>query len=84
MDFHIWISASSMLDSRLYIIYIANYILLLGRPLLFQKHFCLFFQKWIFSTCSASTIFGNMESALLGVQIIADNFLHASQNQSYL
>ena len=50
MDFHIRISASSMLDSRLYIIYIANYILLLGRPLLFQKHFCLFFQKF-FKTC---------------------------------
>ena len=84
MDFHISISASSMLDSRLYIIYIANYILLLGRPLLFQKYFYLFFQKRIFSTCSALTIFGNMESASLGLQIIADNFLRASQNQSYL
>ena len=46
-------------------IFFANYILLLDWPLLFQKCFYLFFQKRIFSTYSASIIFGNMQSALL-------------------
>ena len=64
-------------------IFLVNYILLLDWPLLFQKCFCLLFLKRILSTYSASTIFGNMQSALLVVQIIAVVFLHGSKNEPY-
>ena len=63
--------------------FFAHYILLLHKPLLFQKYICLFFQKRIFAAFFTSTIFDNMQSALLGVQIIADIFLLARKKTSH-
>ena len=63
VKFHICISASLMLNSMLHIF--CQLYFPIDWPLLFQKCFPLFSQTRIFSTCFTSTIFGNMQSALL-------------------
>ena len=58
--------------AELYVAYLLSIIFCyyINKPLLFQKHFCLFLQKITFSTCFASTTV--VQGALLGVQIIVD------------
>ena len=68
-DSQICISVSLVLNYMLHLssIIFCYYI---NKPMLFQKHFCLFLQKITFSTCFAATTV--VQGALLGVQIIVD------------
>ena len=65
------ICSSVSFYAELYVAYLLSIIFYyINKPLLFQKHFCLFLQKKTFSTCFTSTTV--VLDALLGVQIIVD------------